>query len=238
MEQNIEQRKQSLSTASMLAAIGATLMYGLTILIALIEPGSQASGVISLIGLILLLVGMYNMTSALRGINDAVVATLKSLFKANVMIIGSTLVCTILIVILVNSMTWSNATTIGTINKILAIAWIVGLMLFTSQCRTACVTLSKSGLPSMKHCGVGYTIQLAIISVFGLFLFIALFNTGHATSFFGSLGFRGSMGLIGTLLIIIGIASLIMCVFMILGWWSVRSELQRLLDTPDQAQNI
>lgn len=154
------------------------------------------------------------------------------------MIVGSTLVYAILIVILVNSMTWGNATTIRNINKVLAIAWIVGLILFTNQCRTLCVLLSKRGLPSMKHCGVGYTIQLAIISVFGLFLFIALFNTGHATSFFGSLGFRGSMGLIGTLLIIIEIASLVMYVFMILGWLNVRSELQRLLDTPDQTQNI
>lgn len=82
MEQNIELRKQSLSTASMLAAIGATLMYGLTILIALIDSKSNAFGIISLVGPILLLVGMYNMTSALRGINDVVVGSLKGLFKA------------------------------------------------------------------------------------------------------------------------------------------------------------
>ena len=60
MEQNEQARLSALSNASMLSAIGVTLMYGLSLLLALLAPASVAVGVVSLIGLILWLVGIYN----------------------------------------------------------------------------------------------------------------------------------------------------------------------------------
>lgn len=53
MEQNEQVRLSALSNASMLSAIGVTLMYGLSLLLALLAPASVAVGVVSLIGLIL-----------------------------------------------------------------------------------------------------------------------------------------------------------------------------------------
>lgn len=56
MEQNEQARLSALSNASMLSAIGVTLMYGLSLLLALLAPASVAVGVVSLIGLILWLI--------------------------------------------------------------------------------------------------------------------------------------------------------------------------------------
>lgn len=233
MKQNIEMKKQSLSTASMLTAIGATLMYGLSILFGFIAP--SASSVISIIGLILLVVGLYNLSSALRGFKDTVAAPFKGMFNAIVMMVGVAIAYVILLNILKGAMSFDNVATIVTFIKIATIALIVAIILFTNKLRAASMTLSKNGLKSMKHCVIAYTIQLVICCIVGLFVFIALFSTGHATSFLGSLGLEGSMGLISALTVIIVLAMITMCVFMLIGWWKVRGELQRLTDAPAQA---
>lgn len=87
MEQNEQARLSALSNASMLSAIGVTLMYGLSLLLALLAPASVAVGVVSLIGLILWLVGIYNTSSAFKGFNAAVAASFERLFKAQLVIV-------------------------------------------------------------------------------------------------------------------------------------------------------
>lgn len=233
MEQNIEMKKQSLSTASMLTAIGATLMYGLSILFGFIAPGVLS--VVSIIGLILLVVGLYNLSTALRGIKDAVATPFKGMFKAIVMMVGAAIVYVILLNILRGAMDFDNIGTIVTFIKIATIALIVAIILFTNKLRAASMTLSKNGLKSMKHCGIAYTIQLVMCCIVGLVVFIALFSTGRGASFLGSLGLEGSMGLISALTVVLVLATITMCVFMLIGWWKVRGELQRLTDAPAQA---
>ncbi|CDE57259.1 unknown [Prevotella sp. CAG:873] len=100
MEQNEQVRLSALSNASMLSAIGVTLMYGLSLLLALLAPASVAVGVVSLIGLILWLVGIYNTSSAFKGFNAAVAASFERLFKAQLVIVIAVVAYWVLIILI------------------------------------------------------------------------------------------------------------------------------------------
>lgn len=214
MEQNIEMKKQLLSTASMHTAIGATLMYGISILSGFIAP--EVSCLVSFNGLILLAIGLYNLSTALRGINDTFATSFKRMFKAIIMMGSAVIVSVIvaiLLIILKGAMDFDN---IDTIVTFIEIALFVAIILFTNQLRATSMTLSKNGLKSMKYCGIAYTIKLVIFCIVGLLAFL------------GSLGLDGYIiDLIIALTIVIVLAMITLCVFMLIGWWKVRGELQR-----------
>ena len=122
MEQNEQARLSALSNASMLSAIGVTLMYGLSLLLALLAPASVAVGVVSLIGLILWLVGIYNTSSAFKGFNAAVAASFERLFKAQLVIVIAVVAYWVLIILIPQILGYKGAKASIVIIKLLTIA--------------------------------------------------------------------------------------------------------------------
>lgn len=223
MEQNEQARLSALSNASMLSAIGVTLMYGLSLLLALLAPASVAVGVVSLIGLILWLVGIYNTSSAFKGFNAAVAASFERLFKAQLVIVIAVVAYWVLIILIPQILGYKGAKASIVIIK-LTIALFVCSIMYMAKSNKECRTLKGLGLKSMGTASIAFTIQLVILAVSALIAVIALFRTGDFLSFLIGDGLGGAV----VLTILMGLAALVAAVFMIIGWWSVRNELPLL----------
>lgn len=223
MEQNEQARLSALSNASMLSAIGVTLMYGLSLLLALPAPASVAVGVVSLIGLILWLVGIYNTSSAFKGFNAAVAASFERLFKAQLVIVIAVVAYWVLIILIPQILGYKGAKASIVIIK-LTIALFVCSIMYMAKSNKECRTLKGLGLKSMGTASIAFTIQLVILAVSALIAVIALFRTGDFLSFLIGDGLGGAV----VLTILMGLAALVAAVFMIIGWWSVRNELPLL----------
>ncbi len=224
MEQNEQARLSALSNASMLSAIGVTLMYGLSLLLALLAPQSPAVAVVSLVGLILWLVGMYNTSSAFKGVNAAVAASFERLFKAQLAIVIAAVAYGVLVALIPQILGYGGLKASVVIIKLLTIALFVCLIMYMAKSNNESRTLKPLGLKSMGSVSVAFTIQLVILAVCALVALIALFRTEDFFSFL----FRNGFGGVAVLTILIGLAALVAAVFMIIGWWSVRSELAQL----------
>lgn len=224
MEQNKQVRLSALSNATMLSAIGVTLMYGLSLLLALLAPGSVAVSVVSLVGLIIWLVGIYNTSSVFKGFNAAVAASFERLFKAQLAIVIAAVAYGVLVALIPQIFGYRGLNASIVIVKLLTIALFVCLLMYMAKSNNECRTLKLLGLKSMGSVSVAFTIQLVILAVCALVAFIVLFRTGDVFSFLFSNGFGG----VAVLTILIGLAALVAAVFMIIGWWSVRSELAQL----------
>lgn len=230
MEQNEQARLSALSNASMLSAIGVTLMYGLSLLLALLSPASVAVGVVSPIGLILWLVGIYNTSSAFKGFNAAVAASFERLFKAQLVIVIIAVVAYWVLIILIplilipQILGYNGAKASIVIIKLLTIALFVCSIMYMAKSNKECRTLKGLGLKSMGTASIAFTIQLVILAVSALIAVIALFRTGDFLSFLIGDGLGGAV----VLTILMGLAALVAAVFMIIGWWSVRNELPLL----------
>lgn len=226
MEQNEQARLSALSNASMLSAIGVTLMYGLSLLLALLAPASVAVGVVSLIGLILWLVGIgiYNTSSAFKGFNAAVAASFERLFKAQLVIVIAVVAYWVLIILIPQILGYKGAKASIVIVKLLTIALFVCSIMYMAKSNKECRTLKGLGLKSMGTASIAFTIQLVILAVSALIAVIALFRTGDFLSFLIGDGLGGAV----VLTILMGLAALVAAVFMIIGWWSVRNELPLL----------
>lgn len=225
MEQNEQARLSALSNASMLSAIGVTLMYGLSLLLALLAPASVAVGVVSLIGLILWLVGiLYNTSSAFKGFNAAVAASFERLFKAQLVIVIAVVAYWVLIFLIPKILGYGGLKASIVIVKLLTIALFVCSIMYMAKSNKECRTLKDLGLKSMGTASIAFTIQLVILAVSALIAVIALFRTGDFLSFLIGDGLGGAV----VLTILMGLAALVAAVFMIIGWWSVRNELPLL----------
>ncbi len=224
MEQNEQVRLSALSNATMLSAIGVTLMYGLSVLLALLAPDSPAVAVVSLVGLILWLVGMYNTSMTLKGYNGAVAASFEQLFKAQLSIAIAAVAYVVLIILVPQVLGYSGYKTSIVIIKLLTIALFVCTITYVARSNDECRKLKLRGLKSMGSVSVAFTIQLVILAVCALVALIALFRTEDFFSFL----FRNGFGGVAVLTILIGLAALVAAVFMIIGWWNVRSELAQL----------
>lgn len=224
MEQNEQARLSALSNATMFSAIGVTLMYGLSILLALLAPQSPAVAVVSLVGLILWLIGMYNTSSALKGFNDKVAASIERIFKAQVVIAIAAVAYVVLIILIPEILGYSGNKASIVIIKLLTIALFVCTIRCMVQCNNESRALKLYGLKSMGAVSIAFTIQLVLLAVCALLSLIVLFRAGDAFSFL----FRNGFGGVASMTILIGIAGIVAAVFMIIGWWSVRSELARL----------
>ncbi len=224
MEQNEQVRLSALSNASMLSAIGVTLMYGLSLLLALLAPGSVAVSVVSLVGLIIWLVGIYNTSSVFKGFNAAVAASFERLFKAQLAIVIAAVAYGVLVALIPQIFGYRGLNASIVIVKLLTIALFVCLLMYMAKSNNECRTLKLLGLKSMGSVSVAFTIQLVILAVCALVALIVLFRTGDVFSFLFSNGFGG----VAVLTILMGLAALVAAVFMIIGWWSVRNELPLL----------
>lgn len=208
----------------MLSAIGVTLMYGLSLLLALLAPASVAVSVVSLVGLIIWLVGIYNTSSVFKGFNAAVAASFERLFKAQLAIVIAAVAYGVLVALIPQIFGYRGLNASIVIVKLLTIALFVCLLMYMAKSNNECRTLKLLGLKSMGSVSVAFTIQLVILAVCALVALIVLFRTGDVFSFLFSNGFGG----VAVLTILIGLAALVAAVFMIIGWWSVRSELAQL----------
>lgn len=224
MEQNEQVRLSALSNATMLSAIGVTLMYGLSLLLALLAPGSVAVSVVSLVGLIIWLVGIYNTSSVFKGFNAAVAASFERLFKAQLAIVIAAVAYGVLVALIPQIFGYRGLNASIIIVKLLTIALFVCLLMYMVKSNNESRTLKLLGVKSMGSVSVAFTIQLVILAVCALVALIVLFRTGDVFSFLFSNGFGG----VAVLTILIGLAALVAAVFMIIGWWSVRSELAQL----------
>lgn len=224
MEQNEQARLSALSNATMLSAIGVTLMYGLSILLALLAPQSPAVAVVSLVGFILWLVGMYNTSNAFKGFNTAVASSFERLFKAQLFIVIASVAYVVLVVLIPQILGYRGLNASVVIVKLLTVALFVCLIMYVVKSNDESRKLKLLGLKSMGYVSTAFIIQLVIIAVCALMVFIALFRTGDAFSLLVGNGFGG----VAVLSVLIGLAAIVAAVFMIIGWWSVRNELAQL----------
>ena len=225
MGQDNQARLASLSTASMLSAIGVTVMYGLSVLIALLAPDSPAIWVVSLVGLILWLVGMYNTAAAFDGVNDNVSDRFTGIFKAQLSMVIAAVAYVVVMLLIPKLFGYGGAKAAIIIIKLLTIGIFAYSIMCIIKSNNECRALKAAGLNSMVHVSVAFVIQLVLLSIFALISFIVLFSAKTVASFL----FNGGIGTAAVLLILIGLASLVGAVFMIIGWWGVRSELPKML---------
>lgn len=226
MGQNNQARLASLSNASMLSAIGVTVMYGLSVLMALLAPNSAATVVVSLVGLILWLVGMYNTAAAFDGVNDDVSGRFKEIFKAQLGIAVAAVAYVVVLLLIPKLFGYGGVKAALVIIKLLTIGLFAYSIVCVIKNNNECRALKAAGLNSMVHVSVAFVIQLVLLLLLALISFIVLFSTSTLASFL----FEGGMGTAAALVILIGLASLVAAVFMIIGWWSVRSELPKMLE--------
>ena len=224
MEQNEQVRLSALSNATMLSAIGVTLMYGLSLLLALLAPGSVAVSVVSLVGLIIWLVGIYNTSSVFKGFNAAVAASFERLFKAQLAIVIAAVAYGVLVALIPQIFGYRGLNASIVIVKLLTIALFVCLLMYMAKSNNESRTLRLLGVKSMGSVSVAFTIQVVLLAVLALIALIALFRTEDFASFL----FRNGFGGVAVLSVLIGLAAIVAAVFMIIGWWSVRNELAQL----------
>ena len=224
MEQNEQVRLSALSNATMLSAIGVTLMYGLSLLLALLAPGSVAVSVVSLVGLIIWLVGIYNTSSVFKGFNAAVAASFERLFKAQLAIVIAAVAYGVLVALIPQIFGYRGLNASIVIVKLLTIALFVCLLMYMAKSNNESRTLKLLGVESMGSVSVAFTIQVVLLAVLALIALIALFRTEDFASFL----FRNGFGGVAVLSVLIGLAAIVAAVFMIIGWWSVRNELAQL----------
>ena len=224
MEQNEQVRLSALSNATMLSAIGVTLMYGLSLLLALLAPGSVAVSVVSLVGLIIWLVGIYNTSSVFKGFNAAVAASFERLFKAQLAIVIAAVAYGVLVALIPQIFGYRGLNASIVIVKLLTIALCVCLLMSLAKRKNESRTLKLLGVKSMGSVSVAFTIQVVLLAVLALIALIALFRTEDFASFL----FRNGFGGVAVLSVLIGLAAIVAAVFMIIGWWSVRNELAQL----------
>lgn len=224
MEQNEQVRLSALSNATMLSAIGVTLMYGLSLLLALLAPGSVAVSVVSLVGLIIWLVGIYNTSSVFKGFNAAVAASFERLFKAQLAIVIAAVAYGVLVALIPQIFGYRGLNASIVIVKLLTIALFVCLLMYMAKSNKESRTLKLLGVKSMGSVSVAFTIQVVLLAVLALIALIALFRTEDFASFL----FRNGFGGVAVLSVLIGLAAIVAAVFMIIGWWSVRNELAQL----------
>ncbi len=235
MGQNYQAPPVALSNASMLAALGVTIMYGLAALVALLTSGTYNQdgrittiSLVSLVGLILWLVGIYNTSSAFKNANADIARHFKGIFNGQLGIVIATVVCVLLFLLVLNTgkKSFSDIDRSVLYIKLLLIALCVCHVIFLSNCYSHSRALKSAGLKSMGAVSAAFVIQLIVMSILAIFLFFVLFKTEDSALF----AFNHGVGGIYMLGILLGITLVVAAVLLIVGWWNVRSELPKVYD--------
>ena len=230
MEQNNQAQPSALSNASMLAALGITLMYGLTVLLSLTvhnHGDSYALWVLPPVCLILWLIGMYNLSSVFKNANTDVARRFKGIFNGQLGIVITTVVCVLLFVLVVNkAKRFSDIDTFVLNIRMLLVALCVCHVVFLTICYRHSRALKSAGLKSMGLVSAAFVLQLVVMSILAIFFFVVLFMTEKVFTHMIGHGIDG----IYVLGVILGLTLIVAALIMIIGWWGVRNELPKVYD--------
>ena len=244
MEQNYQMRVASLSNSSTLSAVGVMLLSGPNLILALLTQSPWVLVIISLIGFGLWLAGMYNTSTAFKGANDNVATHYKKFFNIYLGLLIAAAVCWVISRIIVSSSTdpehifdIDRHKSSYVILQLLSAAFYVYAIVCIARGIGESRALKAAGLRSMGHVSVAFIIILIVVAILTIVSFVLVsmadkmavsFIRGNADSILG--------GLV-VIYVLLGLASLVAVVFMNIGWWSVRSELPKVLnETSDKAE--
>lgn len=240
MEQNHQKRLASLSTASMLSAVGVTCMFGFLAIVKLLltsksDTGLDAMCVLSLVGLVVWVAGLYMASSSLKGGNDAVAAHFKGFFYAQLGIVIAVVVYYALNEIVPKMMMkgheydylyyGSSYKKVMITYSVLLLLFIGSLIVFVAKSNIKSRALKAAGLKSMGGISVAFTIIIVVLSIIALIFLAGLTDAEAVFKFLYGMG-EGGLKALGYLILIAWLAA---DVLMIIGWWSVRSELPKML---------
>ena len=231
MKQNNKMRIASLSKASMLSAIGVTMMFGLGVFLQVLGVGSGA-GITMLYGFIFWLLGLYYISAAYKDANNSVSEKFGKLFKVQLYMVVAVVVYIVVILLAASGMSGDAPITLV---KLLTFV-LLGYTLYVGWCcRNESLSLKENGLKSMGLVANSFTILLVVQAIFAVIVLVILCSDRmqymSAFSDLFDLRYRYSTPIgIFFLMLLGGIAWFVAAAFMIAGWWSVRSELPNLLE--------
>lgn len=241
MEQNYQMRVASLSTSSTLSAVGVLTLSGPNVILAALTQSPWVFFIVSLIGFGLWLAGMYNTSTAFKGANDNVATLYKKFFSIHLSLLVVAAVYWIINRMIVSSnssmeniLDLDRHKTSYIIMQLLSVAFIVYSIVCIARSISVSRALKAAGLRSMGHVSVAFIIILIVSLISAFASLFVIFRTKDSALFFIDRDFVDGLAVIFTL---VGLASLVAVVFMNIGWWSVRSELPKVLgETSDKAE--
>ena len=241
MIQDKQARIASLSTSSTLSAVGVTILSGPNILFAVITRSPWAFFIVSLIGYGLWIAGMYNTSTAFKGANDNVATLYKKFFNTYLSLLIVAVIYWVINRIIISSSTdpehifdLDRHKASYVILQMLSVAFIVYSIVCIARGISVSRALKAAGLRSMGHVSVAFIIILIVSLISALISLFVIFETKDSALFIID---RDVVDGLAVILTLVSLASLVAVVFMNIGWWSVRSELPKVLgETSDRAE--
>ena len=231
MEKDNKARTASLSKASMLAAVGVTMMFGIGVFLQVLGVGGGA-GIVMLYGFIFWLLGLYYVSAAYKGANSSASERFGKIFKLQLYLVVAVIAFIALVALVAATMNGSSSETFA---KFLVIL-LFGFTIYVAfGCRNEAQLLKEYGLKSMGLVFNGFTILLIVQAVFAIVTMVILCSDRmpYMPDFSDMFDLRYRYGTpigIVFLMLLAAIAWFVAAAFMIAGWWGVRSELPALLE--------
>ncbi len=244
MEQNYQMRVASLSNSSTLSAVGVMLLSGPNLILAVLTRSPWVLVIVSLIGFGLWIAGMYNTSTAFKGANDNVATLYKRFFNIHLSLLVVAAIYWVINRIIISSnssmeniLDLDRHKTSYVIMQLLAVAFYAYTVVCIARSISVSRALKSAGLKSMGHVSVSFIITLIVIAILTI---VSLVLVSMADKMAGSFIRGNADSVIGGLTVVyvlLGLASIVAVVFMNIGWWSVRSELPKVLnETSDKAE--
>ena len=244
MEQNYQMRVASLSTSSTLSAVGVLTLSGPNVILAALTRSPWVFFFVSLIGFGLWLAGMYNTSTAFKGANDNVAAHYKKLFNTYLSLLIVAAIVWVISRIIISSSTdpehifdLDRHKASYVIMQLLVVAFYVYAIVCISIGISESRALKAAGLRSMGHVFVAFILILIVVVIMTIVSFVFISNADKMAVSFIRSNADSILGGLTVIYVLCVLAALVAVVFMNIGWWSVRSELPKVLgETSDKAE--